>query len=226
MRLNLIRILTAEFVGTFALVFVGCGAAALGLGGLVGVALAHGLVALAFVYMVGHISGAHINPAVTLSVWAAGKMKTGLAAAYTVTQLIAGVVAAYALSFCLGGTQTGLGATGLAHGLVVGGARIDVTPTMGIAIEAILTLFLALSVLQCAVSGKAGELDGVAIGLTWTFAILMGGPLTGASLNPARSLGPAVASLSFTDLWVYFVGPGLGGAVAALLHRGILDRAS
>lgn len=226
MQLNLIRILTAEFVGTFALVFVGAGAAALGLGGLVGVALAHGLVLLSFVYMVGHISGAHVNPAVTLGVWAAGKMKTGLAAAYIGTQLVAGVVAAYVLSFCLGGADTGLGATSLAHDLVVGGSTIDVTATTGVVIEAILTMFLALAVLQCAVSGKAGELDGVAIGLTLTFAILVGGPLTGASLNPARSLGPAVASLHFADLWVYFVGPGLGGAAAALLHRGILDRAS
>ena len=181
---------------------------------------------LAFVYMVGHISGAHINPAVTLSVWAAGKMKAGLAAAYVVTQLAAGVVAGYALSFCLGGSETGLGATKLAHELIVGGTTIEVTATMGVAIEAILTMFLALAFLQCAVSGKAGELDGVAIGLTLTFAILMGGPLTGGSLNPARSLGPAVATLSFSDLWIYFVGPGLGGALAALLHRSVLERAS
>lgn len=222
---NLIRILTAEFVGTFALIYVGAGVAALGLGGLVGAALARGLVLLAFVYMVGHISGTHINPAVTLAVWASGKMKAGLAAAYVSIQLIAGIAAAYTLAFCLGGTGTGLGVTRLAHGLTVAGTSIDVTATMGIAIEALLTMFLALAVLQCAVGGKGGDLAGVAIGLTLTFAILMGGPLTGASLNPAQSLGPAVAAGQFGDLWIYFVGPGLGGVAAAALHRGVLDRA-
>lgn len=225
MSSNLIRMLTAEFIGTFALIYVGSGAAALGFGGLVGAALARGLVLLAFVYMVGHISGTHINPAVTLAVWASGRMKAGLAAAYVAIQLIACVAAAYALSFCLGGTETGLGVTRLAHDLSVAGTTIDVTATMGIAIEAILTMFLALAVLQCGIGGKGGDLGGVAIGLTLTFAILMGGPLTGASLNPAQSLGPAVATHQFSDLWVYFVGPGLGGVAAAALHRGLLDRA-
>jgi MIP family channel proteins len=211
--------LVAEFIGTFALIFVGAGAGALGLGGLVGVAFAHGLVILGFVYAYGHISGTHVNPAVTLGVWAAGKIDAGRALSYIVFQIAGGIVAALALSWVLGGTGTGLGVTALAHGLQVKDVTINVTPAIGVVVEAILTFFLANAVLNCAVSGKAGNLAGVAIGLTLTFCILMGGPLTGASLNPARSIGPAIATGNFTDLWVYLVGPALGGVAAGLLYK-------
>ena len=104
------------------------------------------------------------------------------------------------------------------------GATISITPGMGLVIEAILTFFLANAVLNAAVSGKAGDLAGLAIGVTLVFAILMGGPLTGASLNPARSLGPAMATGNFTNLWVYFAGPFLGAAVAAVLYRAVLGK--
>lgn len=213
--------LIAEFIGTFALIFIGAGAGALGIGGLVGVAFAHGLVLLGFVYAYGHISGTHVNPAVTVGVWLAGKMEASRAAAYVVIQLAGGALGAYALCYALGGTETGLGATTLAHGLQAGGATIDVTPLMGVVIEAVLTFFLVNAVLNCAVGGKAGNLAGVAIGLTLTFAILLGGPLTGASLNPARTFGPALVTGNFADLWVYLVGPVLGAGVAAFLYRGV-----
>lgn len=215
--------LVAEFIGTFALIFIGAGAGALGLGGLVGVAFAHGLVILGFVYAYGHISGTHVNPAVTLGVWAAGKIDTGRALSYIVFQIAGGIVAALALSWVLGGTGTGLGVTALAHGLQVKDVTINVTPAIGVALEAILTFFLANAVLNCAVSGKAGNLAGVGIGLTLTFCILMGGPLTGASLNPARSIGPAIATGNFTDLWVYLVGPALGGVAAGLLYKFVFE---
>ena len=107
--------LLAEFIGTFALVFIGAGAGALGLGGLVGVALAHGLVVVGFAYSYGHISGTHINPAVTLGVWAAGKIDAARAASYIVFQFLGGIVAAFTLAWVLGGTGTGLGATLLAR---------------------------------------------------------------------------------------------------------------
>ena len=213
--------LIAEFIGTFALVFIGAGAGALGIGGLVGVAFAHGLVLLVFVYAYGHLSGTHVNPAVTIGVWLAGAMQASRAVAYVVMQLAGGALASYALGFALGGTGTGLGATTLNHALQVGATTIDVTPAMGVVIEGILTFFLVNAVLNCAVGGKAGNLAGVAIGLTLTFAILMGGPLTGASLNPARTFGPALATSNFADFWVYLVGPIGGGAVAALLYRGV-----
>jgi MIP family channel proteins len=214
MQDTLSKSLLAEFIGTFALIFIGAGAGALGDGGLVGVAFAHGLVIVGFAYAYGHISGTHINPAVTIGVWVAGKMDTARAFSYIFFQLLGGVVAAFALAWVLGSRQGNLGATLLADG---------VSPVVGVVLEAILTFFLVNTVLNAAVSGKAGNLAGLAIGLTLTFCILMGGPLTGASLNPARSLGPAVASGNFANLWVYFVGPILGGVVAGLLYKMVLE---
>ena len=215
--------LLAEFIGTFALIFIGAGAGALGLGGLVGVAFAHGLVIVGFAYAYGHISGTHINPAVTLGVWAAGKIDLNRALAYVAVQLLGGIAGALALRAMLGGTETGLGATRLAQGLQVGSATITISPTTGLLLEALLTFFLVNAVLNAAVSGRAGGLAGLAIGFTLTFCILMGGPLTGASLNPARSLGPAVALGDFTELWLYFVGPILGGVVAGLLYKTVFE---
>ncbi|HVF59781.1 MAG TPA: aquaporin [Thermoanaerobaculia bacterium] len=214
--------LVAEFIGTFALILIGAGAGALGIGGLVGVALAHGLVIVAFAYAYGHISGTHLNPAVTLGVWLAGKIAPARALGYMAVQLAGGIAGALALCWLLGGNETGLGATRLAQGLVVGTTTITITPAAGVALEAILTFFLVNTIMNAGISGKATPLDGLAVGFTLVFAILMGGPLTGASLNPARSLGPAIATGDFTDLWVYFVGPALGAALAALLCRGLL----
>src|ERR1041384_7980290 len=121
---NLWKALTAELVGTFALVFIGAGAGAIGAGGLVGVALAHGLVVLGFAYAYGHISGTHINPAVTLGVWAAGKIDAARAGSYIVFQIAGGIVGALVLRWVLGGTGTGLGMTQLAQSLDVHGTTI------------------------------------------------------------------------------------------------------
>jgi aquaporin Z len=211
--------LVAELIGTFALIFIGAGAGALGIGGLVGVAFAHGLVVLGFAYAYGHISGTHINPAVTLGVWAAGKIETARAASYIVFQIAGGILGALALCWILGGTETGLGATRLAHGLTVGNATINMTPLTGLVLEAILTFFLVNAVMNAGISGKATIPGGLAIGMTLTFSILMGGPLTGASLNPARSIGPALVTGDLTDLWIYLAGPALGGLAAGLLYK-------
>jgi len=215
--------LLAEFIGTFALIFIGAGAGALGIGGLVGVALAHGLVIVGFAYAYGHISGTHINPAVTLGVWAAGKIDAGRAFSYIVFQILGGIVGAFALRWVLGGTETGLGVTALASNLSVNGATINITPAIGLVLEAILTFFLVNAVMNAGISGKATIPGGLAIGLTLTFCILMGGPLTGASLNPARSIGPALAAGNFANLWVYLVGPVLGGAIAGLLYKTVFE---
>jgi MIP family channel proteins len=216
--------LLAELIGTFALIFIGAGAGALGIGGLVGVAFAHGLVVLGFAYAYGHISGTHINPAVTLGVWAAGKIEATRAVAYVVVQLLGGILGALALRWVLGGAETGLGATRLASAVTLpGGATISVTAIQGLVLEAILTFFLVNAVMNAGISGKATIPGGLAIGMTLTFCILMGGPLTGASLNPARSLGPAVATGNYDDLWLYFVGPILGGVVAGILYRSVFE---
>lgn len=213
--------LVAELIGTFALIFIGAGTVALG-GPLVGIALAHGLVVLGFAYAYGHLSGAHINPAVTLGVWVAGKIDAVRAGSYIVVQLAGGIVGALTLRWVLGGAATGLGATRLAQNLDLHGTTYSVTPAVGLVVEAILTFFLVNAVMNAGISGKATIPGGLAIGLTLTFCILMGGPLTGASLNPARTLGPAVATGVYDDLWVYFAGPAVGGLVAGLLYKGLL----
>lgn len=216
--------LLAEFIGTFALIFIGAGAGAIGIGGLVGVAFAHGLVVLGFAYAYGHISGTHVNPAVTLGVWAAGKIDTVRAAAYVVVQLLGGIAGALALRWVLGGTETGLGVTALASAKSLpSGISISITAAAGLVVEMILTFFLVNAVMNAGISGKATIPGGLAIGLTLTFCILMGGPLTGASLNPARSLGPAVATGNYDDLWLYFAGPILGGVIAGTLYRAVFE---
>jgi aquaporin Z len=203
------KALTAEFVGTFALIFIGAGAGAIGAGSLVGVALAHGLVLVAVVAAYGPISGAHINPAVTIALWFGRQIKAAEAVGYIVVQVLGGIAGAFVLRFVLGGDGSGLGATVLAG---------NVSPIQGVVVEAVLTFLLVNTIYNTAVSGKAGNQAPVAIGLTLAFCILMGGPLTGASLNPARTIGPAVASGNFSNLWVYLVGPVLGGLAATLLY--------
>jgi len=220
---ELSRAMIAELIGTFALVFVGAGAAALSLGGVVGVAFAHGLVIVSFAYAYGHISGTHINPAVTVGVWAAGEMGLGKAVSYIIAQLVGGILAGYALLAVLGSPDVGnLGATLLAQDLSAGGGTVTITPGQGFFLEATLTFFLVNAVLHGAVAGKAGNLAGLAIGLTLTLSILLAGPLTGGSLNPARTLGPAMAANNYADLWVYLVGTPVGGIVAALIYRFVL----
>ena len=159
----------------------------------------------------------------TLGVWAAGKIDAARAFSYIVFQIAGGIVGALVLRWVLGGTATGLGRTALASGLQVGYATITITPAIGLVLEAILTFFLVNAVMNAGISGKATIPGGLAIGLTLTFCILMGGPLTGASLNPARSIGPAVATSNFDNLWVYLVGPALGGVLAGLLYKTIFE---
>lgn len=209
--------LLAELIGTFALIFIGAGAGALAAadgGGLVGVALAHGLVIVGFAYAYGHISGTHINPAVTLGVWAAGKIDTTRALAYVAAQLVGGIVGAGVLAWVLGERAGSLGATVLAEG---------VSPAQGLVLELILTFFLVNTIMNAGISGKATIPAGLAIGLTLVFCILMGGPLTGASLNPARTLGPALITGNFADIWLYFVGPIAGAILAGLLYKTVFE---
>ncbi|MEM8859601.1 MAG: aquaporin [Chloroflexota bacterium] len=210
--------LIAEFIGTFALIFIGAGAGAVS-GSLVAVALAHGLVIVAFAYSLGDISGIHINPAVTVGLASGGKISWGDAVGYIIAQLLGGIVGALLLAVVIGFPTAApeLGNTTLAAG---------VTPVQGVILEAVLTFFLVNTIYHSAVSGKAGNFAPLAIGLTLVFCILMGGNVTGASLNPARTIGPAIISAGvfpWGQLWLYIVGPVAGGVLAALVHRVLRD---
>lgn len=215
-------VLAAEAIGTFLFLFIGMGSVVLGQhagdnGGLVGVALAHGLALGVLVSAIGAISGGHLNPAVTFGVWVAGKITPGLAAMYVAVQLAAGVLAALALRFVFPESSwepVAIGTPALGEGI---------GPAAGIAIEAILTVLLLVAVFGTAIDRRAPKLGGLAIGLAVTADILMGGPLTGAAMNIARWFGPAVASGTFGDWYVWVIGPLLGAAIAALLYRYALE---
>jgi len=218
--------LLAEFIGTFALIFIGAGAGAVvgdgvGLPGLIAIAFAHGLTVMAFAFAYGSVSGGHFNPSVTVGVLAAGAMGVGEAIGYIVSQLIGGVAGALLLRTVLGGAATGLGMPALAHNLALGATSLTITPEAGFMIEAVLAFFLVTVVLSTAVAGRAGNLAPLAIGMTLTLNIIMGGALTGAAFNPARALGPMVATGNFSDAWLYLSAPIVGAIVAAILHTGL-----
>jgi MIP family channel proteins len=201
----------AELVGTFTLVFIGAGAAAVVVsgasnGGLVAVALAHALALAVVIYAWGAISGAHVNPAVTFGLALAGRISWVRAGRYWLAQLLGAALAGFLLLFLIG-PQGNLGMTLPAP---------SVSVVQAIVIEAVLTFFLVTAVFGSAVAGRNGNAAGLAIGLVLGMDILMAGPLTGGSMNPARSFGPALAMGNFTDLYVYFIGPLLGGGLAAL----------
>jgi len=209
------RKLTAEFVGTFALVFAGCGAvvadaATAGAVSSVGVALTFGLVVCVMIYATGHISGAHFNPAVSVGFAAAGRFPWREVPAYAAVQCLAAAVAIGLLRFLTGDVGT-LGAT-----------VPSVALPQGLAFEAVLTFFLMFVISAVATDHRAvGNMAGVAIGGTVTLCALFGGPFTGASMNPARTLGPALFSGTLDVLWLYVAGPLLGAVAASLTYKAI-----
>jgi len=206
------KVFLAELIGTFALVFFGAGAGVAG-AGLVGVALAHGLTIVVFAYAYGHISGTHINPAVTFGLALAGAVKWGEAAFYWIAQLVGAALAGYLLHWFAGDVSGG----------ATVGSLTTSAPMVAMVVEALLTFFLVNTILHTAVAGKAGQFAGLAIGLTLVAAILAGGPLTGASLNPARTFGIALfAAPSLADLntyIIYLIGPLIGSTVAVLAYN-------
>jgi MIP family channel proteins len=218
--------LVAEFIGTLAFVFIGAGAAAVlggsGLSGIAPIAFAHGLTIMVFAFAYGSISGGHMNPAVTIGVLAAGAIRLGDALGYIVAQLVGGIAGALLLLAILGGSASnGLGMPQLAQGLVLGATTVTITPAAGFVIEAVLAFFLVTAVLSTAIAGRAGNLAPLAIGMTLTLNIIMGGALTGAAFNPARALGPMVATGNFTDAWLYMTAPVVGAVIAAFVHLGL-----
>jgi MIP family channel proteins len=221
---RLTAVLVAEAIGTFLFVFIGAGSVVLGshlqggdAGGLVGVALAHGLALAVLISALGPISGGHFNPAVTFGVWITGRIEPVRAGLYVVVQLVGGLLAGLALQavFNVASWQP------VATGTPVVDPAIGVTGA--IIVEAILTVVLVLAVFGTAIDPRAPKVGGLAIGLAVTADVLMGGPLTGAAMNPARWFGPAASSGTFADWYVYWIGPLLGAAVAALVYRFALE---
>ena len=176
------------------------------------VAFAHGLVLAVLVSALGAISGGHLNPAITFGVWILGRMSGLRALWYVWAQAVGALGAGLALLAVFGdaGRAAGLGTPALGAG---------VSPVAGIAVEAVLTVVLLLAVFGTAVDPRGPRVGGFAIGLAVAADILMGGPLTGAAMNPARWLGPAVVAGAYADWYVWWVGPLLGAAVAGLIYR-------
>lgn len=212
----------AEAIATFAFCFVGAGAICIAQlmegkvtnTGLIGIALAHGCMMAVLISAMGHISGGHNNPAVTFGAWVGGKISTPLAAAYWVSQLFGAAVAGFLLLQIFPESvwrPVNLGTPGVAAG---------VSGKTAILIEAVLTFFLVMVVYGTGIDerGTWKTIGGFGIGLTIMCDILVGGPLTGASMNPARTFGPALASGYWNDHIVYWVGPLLGGGLAGLVY--------
>lgn len=207
------RALASEFIGTFTLVFVGTSAVALTFaqgGSLLGSALAFGLALMTIIYVWGSYSGAHVNPAVSFGFAVAGQMNWGLMLGYWVAQLLGGIAAAALVAYFFG-TASGAGASV--------GSLTDSDVWRAVLLEAFLTFFLVIAYLFIYRNPFLAIVSGVAIGLVLTVAMLAGGPLTGASMNPARSLGPAIFSNNLGTWWIYIVGPLLGALVAALVYK-------
>ena len=209
-----LRHFTAEFIGIFALVLVGGGAimaARSGGIGLVEVAIAHGLILAIMVTATMRISG-HLNPAVTIGFLVTRRIEPIMAGVYIIAQLLGAMVAAYVLKATF--------PPDLFEATRGGGQSVAqaVTTLQAIAIEALATFFLVFAVFGTAVDPQAPKVGGFAIGLTITADILAFGPLTGASMNPARSFGPAVASSVFEGHLIYWIGPILGAVAAALIY--------
>ncbi len=226
------RKLIVEAIGTFFLVFFAVGVATLSFGfkfagasvsaGVVTTALAFGLVLLALAYTLGPITGCHVNPAVTMGFYVSGRMPLTEAIGYWVAQFVGGIAGALALwgifsaSPIYSRKRTGLGADGYGP---LSMTHINTAGAFGA--EVILTLLFVFVVLQATSKLTAPGFAGMAIGLALTVVHLIGIPLTGTSVNPARSLGPAlvVGGLALSQVWLFIIAPLVGGVVAALLYR-------
>jgi MIP family channel proteins len=210
------RALAAEFIGTFALVFAGCGAIMVDTTthalGHVGVAISFGLVIMVMVYAVGHISGAHFNPAVTTAFALTRHFAWSRVPFYWAAQLLGAIVAALALRATLGDVAL-LGTT------VPAGSDLQ-----SLAWEGVLSFFLMFVIMAVATDTRAvGEAAAIAIGATVGLDAMFGGPVSGASMNPARSLGPAIVATHLDSQWVYIVGPIVGMAIAGFAYRYLRD---
>jgi MIP family channel proteins len=211
----------AEFLGTFTLCFAGQGAIvmqqAAGTNNLLIVAIAHGLALAVMISALGTWSGAHFNPAVTFGFWITRRMSLTSAITYWVSQLLGAIAASFLLRAVVPGepgAAVHFGVPMLAAGVSVG---------QGFLLEFVMTFFLVTAVWGTAVDERGPRIGGFGIGLTVCMDILVGGPLTGAAMNPARAFGAACASGVWTDHWLYWVAPIAGGAAAARIYKSLMS---
>jgi len=211
--MNKLSACIAEAIGTFALIFIGIGAIRAN-PGLLGVALAHGLTIAVFVSATGHISGGHLNPAVTIGFWVTKRLSTLQSLLYWVAQLLGAAAAAYLIVAIIPESvwrPAGLGTPDLAA---------DFTRLHGMALEALTTFLLVFVFFATTADAKGAfnKIAGFAIGLTVTMDILFAGPFTGAAMNPARAFGPALVGRHWANHGIYWVGPLFGGVLAGVIY--------
>jgi len=227
----------AEFIGTFTLVFFGCGTAVVcggftggtgsGYLGVVAIALAFGLAIVASAYAIGSVSGCHVNPAVSLSMLLTNRLSAKDFIGYAASQVLGALAGSALLKFIISSSELlniegGLGQNGFATqsglGLSLGGALI---------VEIVLTFVFILTILNVTSSEKTANIAGIVIGLTLTFVHIIGIPLTGTSVNPARSLAPAIflGGTAFSQVWVFIVAPFIGACLAAVVFNVLIRKA-
>ncbi len=232
------RNLTCEAIGTFALTFIGAGAILTttwtgGAPGLVGIALAHGLVLAIVVSATMNISGGHINPAVTIVMLVTGRIGFGSAIGYIIAQCAGATVAGFLLSYIFQGiASAGESMTGAeaiaACSLGTPAFNTEIISATGaVVVEVILTFLLVFAIFGTAVDPRAPRIGGFGIGLTVAVDILMGGPITGAAMNPARTIGTLIGggdatSALWSQHWVYWVGPVVGAVIAGLIYDALI----
>ncbi len=219
----------AEFIGTAVLVIFGCGSAVaanalLDAQGVIvalsfstlAISVAFGLVIVAMAYSVGNVSGCHINPAVSLGMLIAGKMTVADFVGYVILQLLGGIAGAAVLMGILGGTEYGLGTNGYGEASAMGASMAQ-----ALAIEVVLTFVFVFTILGVTSKAQNSSVAGIVIGLTLTLVHILGVPFTGTSVNPARSLGPALfmGGESLAQVWVFIFAPLVGAAIAAVVFR-------
>jgi len=214
-----------EFIGTFILVFIGCGAAAAGGEklGLLGIGLAFGFAIIAAAYSIGHISGAHVNPAVSIGMFTAGRMSAVDLIGYIISQFLGAIVAAMALVFILKGQLVGydfvvggLGQNGWGAGYGAGYDR-----SAAIMFELIASFLFIMVILESTQENVPNHHAGIAIGITLAALVIVGLQITGTSVNPARSFGPAfvLGGHALKQVWLFLIYPTIGGIIAGLFYR-------
>ncbi|MEA4977853.1 MAG: aquaporin [Methanomassiliicoccaceae archaeon] len=220
----------AEMVGTMVLTLMGCGVAVISGGNLVATALAFGLAIVAMAYCIGDISGCHINPAVSLALRVDDRIDTKTMVLYWVFQFVGGIVGAGLLYYIVvaNGMDVVIGdniVAGLGTNGFFGQGAYSITMVGAIVVEILLTIFFTLTVLGVTNSKKTAEQAGLAIGGSLTFVHLLGIGLTGTSVNPARSVGPAIflavagTTIALEQVWVFIAAPLVGALIAGLLYK-------